>query len=216
MNPQKELNILIISGSQRNESKSYEVSKHIQKHILNPIPAITSSILNLSEHPSLLDHYGNEQNDKTQLAKSKKEVLDQLYLSDALVFVTPEWGGMIPPAVVNLLLLSANGSAQGLPLGHKPGFIIGISASGGGNYPISLLKGYAAKNSHLIWLPLHAVVTNVNDFLHHKWSPDQDNRFSQIQSRLLTGLKSLVIYGNTLKAVRDPLVALSKVHPFGQ
>ncbi|MCJ8337054.1 MAG: hypothetical protein MJK10_01160 [Pseudomonadales bacterium] len=67
----------------------------------------------------------------------------------------------IPPALVNLLLLTASGSASGLPLGHKPAFAIGISASAGGSNPISLLKGYAAKNSHLTWLPLHAIIQNV-------------------------------------------------------
>ena len=135
------------------------------------------------------------------LANNKDEVLGQLYACDAVVFIVPEWGGMIPPALVNLLLLSANGSANGLPLGHKPAFAIGVSASGGGSNPISLLKGYAAKNSHLTWLPLHAIIQNVGDFLEQTWAPTLDNRYSQVQSRLLVGLKSLTIYSNQLASV---------------
>ncbi len=213
---EKYLNILLISSSQRADSKSADIAKYLQTNILNEMQGIESSILDLSLYPFLLDHYGAAQEDSTLLAQNKGQVLSQLYGCDAVIFIAPEWGGMIPPALVNLLLLSANGSANGLPLGHKPAFAVGISASSGGSNPISLLKGYAAKNSHLTWLPLHAIIQNVDDFFKQQWAPELDNRFAQVQSRLLVGLKSLVIYANQLAAVRDELVELSKVHPFGQ
>ncbi|MDB2386674.1 NAD(P)H-dependent oxidoreductase [Shewanella sp.] len=210
------MNILLVSSSQRDNSKSLDVSKFLQTNILNDMEGVKSSILDLSIYPFLLDHYGTGRDDLISLANNKDEVLGQLYSCDALVFIVPEWGGMIPPALVNLLLLSANGSANGLPLGHKPAFAIGVSASSGGSNPISLLKGYAAKNSHLTWLPLHAIIQNVGDFLEQTWSPTLDNRYSQVQSRLLVGLRSLVIYSNQLAPVRDELVVLSKEHPYGQ
>jgi len=210
------LNILLVSSSQRVNSKSFDVSKYLQTNILNGMEGINSSILDLSLYPFLLDHYGAGRDDLISLANNKDEVLRLLYACDAVIFIVPEWGGMIPPALVNLLLLSANGSANGLPLGHKPAFAIGVSASSGGSNPISLLKGYAAKNSHLTWLPLHAIIQNVGDFLEQTWAPTLDNRYSQVQSRLLVGLKSLTIYSNQLAPVRDELVVLSKEHPFGQ
>jgi len=210
------LNILIVSSSQRDNSKSAEVAKYLETNILNHMPSVNSSVLDLSRFPFLLDHYGCGRDDSAALAKNKDTVLGQLYACDAIIFVVPEWGGMIPPALVNLLLLTANGSANGLPLGHKPAFAIGISASSGGSNPISLLKAYAAKNSHLTWLPLHAIIQNVDNFLMQAWAPELDNRFSQVQSRLLVGLKSLTIYANQLTGVREELVELSKVHPFGQ
>ena len=210
------MNILIVSSSQRADSKSLDVSKSLQSHVLNKMEQVTSSILDLSDVPFLLDHYGYGREDIEQLANNKTAVLNTLYGCDAVVFVVPEWGGMIPPALVNLFLLTANGSANGLPLGHKPAFAVGVSASGGGSNPISLLKAYAAKNSHLTWLPLHAIVQNVDDFLAQPWLPELDNRFSQVQSRLEVGLKSLAIYSTQLSVVREELVALSKVHPFGQ
>lgn len=215
------MNILVVSSSQRDESKSFDVAKYVQNNILNDMQDIDSSILDLSRYPFLLDHYGRVSEDtgrdnSATLASNKDDVLSQLYACDAVVFIAPEWGGMIPPALVNLLLLTANGSANGLPLGHKPAFAIGVSASSGGSNPISLLKGYAAKNSHLTWLPLHAIIQNVDDFLTQAWDPALDNRFSQVQSRLLVGLKSLTIYAKQLAGVRDELVVLSKVHPFGQ
>ena len=153
---------------------------------------------------------------KIALANEKEAVLQKMYNCDAVIVVAPEWGGMLPPALVNLFLLSANGSAGGLPFGHKPAFAVGISASGGGANPISLMKAYTAKNSHLAWLPLHAIIQNVNDFVIADWQPTLENRFSQIQSRLSVGIKSLVIYANQLSNVREELVELSKIHPFGQ
>ncbi len=210
------MNILLVSSSQRDNANSLAVSKYLQTNILNNMEGVKSSILDLSRYLFLLDHYGTGRDDHISLANNKAEVLAQLYACDAVVFIAPEWGGMIPPALVNLLLLSANGSANGLPLGHKPAFAIGISASGGGSNPISLLKGYAAKNSHLAWLPLHAIIQNVSEFLEQTWAPTLDNRYSQVQSRLLVGLKSLIIYANQLASVRTQLVALSKVHPYGQ
>ena len=125
---------------------------------------------------------------------------------------------MIPPALVNLLLLTANGSANGLPLGHKPAFAVGVSASNGGSNTISLLKSYGAKNSHLVWLPLHAIITNVDSFLAQQWQPElhNDDRIAQLQSRLSVGINSLFVYAKQLAPVREELVALSKVHPFGQ
>jgi NAD(P)H-dependent FMN reductase len=206
----------VVSSSQRDNAKSVDVAKYLQVNIIDQMDGINSSVLDLSLYPFLLDNYGTGRDDLQSLAKNKDEVLSQLYGCDAVIFIAPEWGGMIPPALVNLLLLSANGSANGLPLGHKPAFAIGVSASSGGSNPISLLKGYAAKNSHLTWLPLHAIIQNVDDFLQQAWHPDLADRFSQVQSRLVVGLKSLVIYSNQLSKVREELVELSQVHPFGQ
>jgi NAD(P)H-dependent FMN reductase len=210
------LKILVVSGSQRKDSKSFALAESIQKNILNNMQGVESTLLDLSLYPFLLDHYGTGRDDQNALNKNKDDVLTQMYACDAVVIIAPEWGGMIPPALVNLLLLSANGSANGLPFGHKPAFAIGLSASSGGSNPISLLKAYAAKNSHLTWLPLHAIIQNVDDFLVHDWAPELDNRFSQVQSRLLVGMKSLAIYATQLTDVREELVELSKVHPFGQ
>jgi len=210
------MQILIVSASQRQQSKSFELAKYIQINTLDKYPNVSSSILDLSLYSSLLDNYGVNNEGNLILEREKDEVLSLLYRCDAIVFVAPEWGGMIPPALINLFLLTANGSANGLPLGHKPAFAVGVSASGGGNNPISLLKAYTAKNSHITWLPLHAVIQNVEEFLQQEWSPTLTDKFSQVQSRLLVGIKSLVIYSKQLAVVRDELVLLSKVHPFGQ
>lgn len=210
------MHILIVSTSQRKDSKSLELSHYIQKNVLNKIEELKSSVLDLASFPVLLDHYGYGRDSEEELNQQKSAVLQHMYDCDAVIFVTPEWGGMIPPALVNLLLLSACGSAGGLPFANKPAFAVGVSASGGGSHPISLLKGYTAKNSHLVWLPLHAVVTNVENFLQARWQPENDDRVSQIQSRLEVGIQSLAIYAKQLKPVRSELNELCLQHPYGQ
>ena len=210
------MNILIVSCSQRDESKSLELSKYIDKNIFHKKKESKSSILDLSLYPFLLNNYGKGRDDEVLLENNKTEVLNLLYACDGIVFVSPEWGGMIPPALVNLLLLSAYGSANGLPLANKPAFIVGVSASGGGGNVVSLLKAYSGKNSHLVWIPLHAIVQNVEEFLKKTWEPEVENRFSQVQSRLETGLDSLFLYTKKLKEVREELLPLSVKHPYGQ
>lgn len=210
------MNILIISASSRDNSNSLKLASWLIKNEFNKNNEVETSLLDLSLFPKLLSHYGKEQDKDPELLVQKEQVLSMLYHCDAVVVIAPEWGGMLPPALVNLFLLTANGSAGGLPLGHKPAFAIGVSSSGGGGNVISLMKAYVAKNSHLVWMPLHAVVQNVEEFLLLEYSPEQANRHSQIQSRIHVGLKSLVIHAKQLKPVREELVNLSKVHPFGQ
>ncbi|WP_448548535.1 NAD(P)H-dependent oxidoreductase [Thalassotalea fusca] len=210
------MKILIVSGSQRKGSKSAELAHAIKENVISGMENVESSVLDLSTYPYLLDHYSHSRDNDAALQSSKEQVLAELYGCDGIVVVSPEWGGMLPPALVNLFLLTANGSAGGLPLGHKPAFAVGVSASGGGSNPVSLMKAYTAKNSHLVWLPLHAIIQNVEDFLSHAWTPTPRGRITQVQSRIEVGLESLLIYAKTLSGVRDELVTLSKVHPFGQ
>ena len=206
------MQILIVSASQRRSSKSFELAKYIQANILDTYSNVLSSILDLSLYSHLLDNYGVNNEDNVALVREKDEFLSKLYRCDAIIFVVPEWGGMIPPALVNMFLLTANG----LPIGHKPAFAVGVSASGGGSNPISLLKAYTSKNSHVTWLPLHAIVQNVEQFLQSKWALNSSDKYSQVQSRLHIGIQSLLIYSRQLVIVREELVSLSKVHPFGQ
>jgi len=160
----KVLNILIVSGSQRTDSQSLAVSNYLLENTFKCHENIDISILDLSQFPILLNHYFDNLKNEV-LLKAKDEVLGLVYQCDGIVFVAPEWGGMLPPALVNLFLLTANGSANGLPLGNKPAFAVGISASDGGNNPVVQLKAVTGKNSHLVWLPLHAVIKNVKKFL---------------------------------------------------
>lgn len=208
------MKICIVSGSQQLNSNSIKLATLFQTQL--QLMGVDAGILNLAEYPSLLHHYGFETLNKPDLLQDKNEVLSQLYEADGFVVISPEWGGMLPPALTNLLLLSANGSANGFPMAHKPAFAVGVSASAGGSNPISLLKAYSAKNSHVVWLPCHLVVQNAETFLTTDWRPSGGTRLEQIQSRMDVGLQTLIAYSHQLQPIREPLTALLKKHPYGQ
>ena len=213
MNPTK---LLLISGSQQIPSMSWKLAKHLEQQWSQAHSGIEIDTLELARFPELLSHYGPDSVKDADLFKSKDNLLARLYESDAIVVIAPEWGGMLPPALTNLFLLSAYGSANGFPLAHKPALAIGLSASGGGANPITLLRAYAGKNSHLCWLPNHAVVQNVERFLSSPWTPRQNDRVSKVQARLDIGFSTLLIYAQQLRPVREQLSASLISQPYGQ
>lgn len=206
------MHVLVVSCSQRDNSNSSKVAQLIRDKGFSDIEGVEVKVLNLSDYPNLMENFSAEAKQSDGLAAQRKVVREHLRQCDAIAFVVPEWGGMMPPATLNLLLVSA----RGLLLAHKPAFAVGVSASGGGTYPIAMLRGFAAKNSHLAWIPLHAIVQNVEDFLATEWNPAGSGRIHHAQSRLTTGLKCLCIYAEKLRDVRANLVALSEIHPYGQ
>lgn len=206
------MKIAIISGSGRNNSNSLKLGQYIASRYQSE--AITIDLIDLNQHSILLHHY--EPLDDTQLMYEKVQLLNRLYDCDGLMIIAPEWGGMLPPVLHNALLLSAFGSASGFPLGHKPAFAIGVSASGGGHNPISILKGYGAKNPHLVWLPFHLIINNINEFLSDIDEDSQNTRHLQLMSRLDSGAHALSLYAKQLKPIRKQLIKLSEKHPFGQ
>jgi len=210
------LKVLIISGSQQVPSNSWRLTKHLEKQWANASSGVQIDTMELARYPELLSHYGPESDQYESLYKSKDHILSRLYDADAVVIVTPEWGGMLPPALTNLFLMTAFGSASGFPLAHKPALAVGISASGGGANPITLLRAYAGKNSHLCWLPNHAIVQNIEQFLSSPWTPNQKDRISNVQARLDVGFNSLLAYSRQLKPVRSQLTEQLVSQPYGQ
>lgn len=181
------MKIVIVSGSGRPNSNSLALATKISKHLVRL--DIECDLVDLSEMTRLLHHY--ETHNDAVLNKQKALLLEKLYSSDGIVIVAPEWGGMLPPVLHNFLLLSA----YGFPLGHKPALAIGISTSGGGHNPVSLIKGYSAKYSHLVWLPFHVFINNVDDFIASFTEKNKVlcSRQKTIFSRLEVGLHALEI-----------------------
>ncbi|NQX81395.1 MAG: NAD(P)H-dependent oxidoreductase [Flavobacteriaceae bacterium] len=210
------MNITIIGASQRADSNSGKLANYIKNNISGNIKDVKFDVVDLSEYPFLVDFYGTKESNE-QVSKEQKELITKLNNSDGFIILAPEWGGMVPPALINMFLMTAYGTNGDLfPMAHKPAMAVGVSASGGGTYPVSILRSITGKNSHVLWLPQHAIVQNVGDFLEYDWNSQAEGRFSHTQSRLLTGVNSLVIYAEKLKPVRDLLIKQSLIHPYGQ
>ena len=80
--------------------------------------------------------------------------------ADGFVIIAPEWAGMVPPGLKNLLLF-----AGPKEVGHKPAMIVAVSASRGGSYPVNELRTSGYKNSRLVYIPEHVLIHDVNDML---------------------------------------------------
>lgn len=213
------MKILVISGSQRANSKSSLVLDYLQPVFTKSMPDVEFKGLRVADYSILLNHYDNESTDQIseELDTVKKSVLDTIESFDAYIIIAPEWGGMIPPGLANLFLLSAYGSAGNrLPMAHKPSMVIGISEGEGGSNPVSILKAFIAKNTHVVWSPMHAVVRGVDDFLMSDWSPGKQGRINLVQSRILVGLRVLATYARAFAPHRETLKLLSSIHPYGQ
>lgn len=195
-----ELNYLILSGSARAASESARVAvlfKELlhEKHV---------RIIDISDCdiPMILGDPLEAPSPDVLLIKQAAEH------ADGLIFIVPEWGGMVPPLMKSALLLLTEGEAA-----HKPVLIVAISAGLGGTYPIIELRSFSAKNSHLLYIPSHIIIRNVTDFLQESSGSFPDISHSQL--RIKSSLTELKTYANALKPVRQTLQELRDKYPYG-
>lgn len=132
----------------------------------------------------------------------------QLLASDGFVMISPEWGGMVPAALKNLFLLA--GTAE---LGHKPGLIVGVSASRGGAYPIAELRSSSYKNNHICYIPEHLIVREVKSVLNDPAPSSPEDVY--IRNRIAYAVRVLDAYAHALIAVRAGNVLDHQTYPYG-
>jgi len=180
------LKISIISGSNRNNSQSLRISKiYLQKLKAKKVGI---DLINLAKEK--LPFWEEDLDGKlSPYKKSFKKNSLTLSKADGFIFVVPEWGGMVPPQVKNLFLLTSNNE-----LSHKPGLIVSVSESLGGAYPVAELRSYSYKNTKICWIPDHVIVRRAKEF-----SPEKEPR---LNSRMDYSCKMLVEYSKALKSVR--------------
>ena len=95
------MNLTIISGSNRKNSQSERVSLII-KNECEKFASISADILNLYEEKIPLWTEAGLGDFETRW----QVLSDVLANSEGFVFVVPEWHGMVPPHVKNLLLVA--------------------------------------------------------------------------------------------------------------
>ena len=201
------MKFFILSGSHRAEAQSLKVAKYVQSVLTREHPGAEAYLYSLSGNPlPLWDETSGGAPDALW-----DPISAELKSADALVDVTPEWGGMATPGVKNFLL---NCTAD--EIGHKPGLIVTVSASRGGSYPVAELRMSGTKNNRLAWIPEHVIVHHVRDNLNAPdGAADLTREDAATRQRLRYALKVLEEYGKALQQVRASGVIDHKIFKSG-
>lgn len=200
------MKIGIIAGSQRPDSQSLKVVKYLETRV----PALESGVelytLDLGTGTVPLWDPSFFSADPSPSKEAWAPVSKELASMDGIVVVTPEWHGMVPPALKNFLLLCTS------ELAHKPGMIVSVSAAMGGSYPMVELRTTGYKNNRICWTPDHVIIRNVGGVMN---GGDPAPEEQDIVKRCDYSLKLLLEYAKALRGVRESGAVDLQTYPFG-
>ncbi len=189
--------IVIVSGSHRPEGNSPRIARHIEKELQKR--GHSTYVLDLAqvELP-----FWDEGMWGTEGLKDKWSVWEphrgEIAKAEGLVLVAPEYHGNVPSRLINVLLLLGNGAVAA----HKPALLVSVSSSVGGAYVIHQLRGNAAKNNRMLFLPEHLIVRDAGNVFTSDVKPEHKSANDYMQSRLEWVLTQLEDYIPALNAVR--------------
>ncbi|MGI2030189.1 NADPH-dependent FMN reductase [Endozoicomonas acroporae] len=197
------MRLSIISGSHRKKSYSLKAATYLQ-HLGHLEGFQNVDVVDLSTLDFPLWNEGGW-NASEEWSGWKALAID-LKLSDAFVLITPEWHGMVTPALKNFLMLCTSEE-----LGHKPVLLASVSASVNGVYPISEIRMTGSKNNHACLIPDHLIFRHCETLL----LSDKTVSDEQFDKRARYTVKSLAAYAKVLGSVRTTLKEEMKKFPFG-
>ena len=189
------MKVIIISGSHRQGSQSARVATYLQNRFGALRLEVETELMDLAHMDIPIWDEGVSTNDKKWVEKWLP-VKNKLMAASGFVMVSPEWGGMVPPRLKNLLLLS-----NYEVMGHKAGLIVTVSSGRGGSYPVNELRTSGYKNSKICYIPEHLIVRNVNKVLNGEEPEGKEDRY--IRERIDFALPLFVKYCEALEGVRS-------------
>jgi len=195
----KNMNLLIISASQRINSQSNKVAQYMAETIVG-----FESINHIELCRQKLPLWDGEQSSKNSTDSDWLNINEQLIKADALILITPEWGGMASPLLKNLLLMCASEDTA-----HKPTLLVSVVNGISGAYPIAELCMNAFKNNKLVAIPDHLIIRNVEEVLNDSAQNTSilNTRDSSIRQRIAYSFHILKHYAQTHKTLRAALSA---------
>ena len=200
-------NYAIVSGSHRAKSQSHRISLFIQA-LLQADKKAAACVIDLAGNPlPLWDESVWEGDPKWKALWGP--ISEKLTQADAVVIVSPEWGGMVPAGLKNFFLLCSKQE-----LSHKPGLIVGVSSGHGGAYPVAELRMSSYKNTQFCYIPEHVIVRGADEALN---GPEQGASKEDLyaRGRLRYALAVLEQYALALRQVRRSGVVDQKKYPYG-
>ncbi len=191
------MNLLIVSASQKTNSQSAKVARYL---------AETTEHFEQITHLDLcqlnIPFWDGEQSSKEDVTSDWLSVEAQLDSCDAMILITPEWGGTASPLLKNFLLM-----CDGQQTAHKPALLVSVVDGISGAYPIAELRMNAFKNNKLVAIPDHLIIRNVTEILNNFNNNSQriSDRESRLRQRIGYSLHTLKHYAKTLKNLRTAL-----------
>ena len=193
------MKIGIIVGSHRQQSQSTKIGAWFASQLESQ--GVDSWTLDMASNPfPMWDESIWEGN--PEWAERLAPMSAELHNCDGLIIISPEWSGMVPPALKNFFLLCSRGE-----LAHKPGLIVSVSAGRGGSYPVAELRSSSYKNTRICYLPEHLIVHDVESVFNTEVNGEGDD---YIRRRAEYCIDLLLAYSASLSVVRDSGLARHK------
>ena len=195
------MNLLIISASQRTESQSAKVADYLANSSTQ-----FSEVRHIELCKQRLPLWDGEDSSKQNDNSDWLDINTQLQTMDALILITPEWGGTASPLLKNLLMMS-----EAADIGHKPVLLVSVVNGISGAYPIAELRMNAFSNNKLVAIPDHLIIRNVEEILNTVNEVNQlegsaiTRRDKSIRHRIGYSLHTLLHYSQAMKSLRETL-----------
>ena len=198
------MKLVIISASQRKESQSAKVAKYIAETAIE-----YKDIVHFELYKYHLPLWDGEQASKVSNTNDWNIINKDLHNADALILITPEWGGMASPLLKNFLLMCSSQETA-----HKPVLITSVSSGISGAYPIAELRMNAFKNNKLIAIPEHLIIRQVEEILNttNDYKDSISTHDQLTRQRIDYSLYSLKNYSTALKGLREKLITQPHQH----
>lgn len=184
----------IIVGSMQHESNSAKVGRYLKSQAESLGHEVFS--VDLGKDP--LPMWGSTVQGDDQWTARFEQLTSELAACQGFVIISPEYHGMVPPALKNVFLHFGSNV-----FGHKPGFLVGVSAGVGGSYPIAELRLSSTKNNRLCYTPEHCIVRHAGKVLNQDHAANDAEADAHTRQRLDYGLTLLLEYAKALVQVRD-------------
>jgi azobenzene reductase len=181
------MKLLIVSASQRSPSQSAKVGGYLAEQA-----QAFSQVVHLELCLYRLPFWdGDDAHRGPDWPALDAHIAD----AEALVLITPEWGGMASPLLKNFLLMCNRQHTA-----HKPALIVSVCSGINGAYPVAEIKMNALKNNKLIPLPDHLIIRDAENVLNDQNGGSRD---SQLRGRIDYSLHMLAQYAQALKPLRQ-------------
>ena len=199
----------IISGSHRKQSQSRKVGEYL-KYLLEKKSNEEISVFFMDLAEENIPLWSEEKwSENSELSSLWEPYSKELSSCEGFIIISPEWGGMVTPALKNFFLMCDRHE-----LAHKPAIPVSISAGINGAYPISEIRMSSYKNNMVAFTPNHIIVRFVNSVLNNYDEIENEND-EKIKERIDYEIDIFIEYVKAYRSIRENCNFNYSRYPFG-